>query len=602
MKVPHQGETVNKIDILLNNTPVQAEEGETILELCKREGIHIPTLCNHPDSCREGNCRICLVEVKGARTLQASCTTEVQKGMEITTSSPIIRRTRKNVLELILANHYTDCTECKRNMNCELQELAAEMDIHNIRWNSKRERTVTQDHSSPVFSRDNNKCILCGRCVTVCDKLQGVSAIGRLNKGDETIIGSAFEKPIADIVCINCGQCVAHCPTGALVEKSNINDIWSAIEDPEKVVVFQTAPAIRAALGEEFEFPVGSRVTGQMVTALKEMGVDYIFDTQFSADLTIIEEGYELLGRLKKALTTEEKVTLPMTTSCSPGWIKYLEHFFPELTDNLSTCKSPQQMLGALIKTHWAKKMAVDPSKIVSVSVMPCTAKKFESIREEMHDSHFQDVDYVLTTRELAKMIKESGLHLKHMEKSEFDNPLGESTGAGTIFGATGGVMEAAIRTAYEVVTGREIPFRNLDIHPVRGMEMIREATLPIENPLPDWNFLDGVDLKVAVAYGTANAQKLMSKVKDGTADYHFIEIMTCPGGCLGGGGQPLPVTPEIREARAKAIYEEDKALPLRKSHENPSVIKLYEDFLGEPNSELAHELLHTKYIKRGRY
>jgi NADP-reducing hydrogenase subunit HndD len=593
---------MDSIKVILNGKEQIGPEGFTILDLCKREAIKVPTLCYHPDICADGNCRICLVEVKGAPTLQAACSTPISNGMEIITSSHKIRKNRKNVLELILANHYTDCTECTRNSSCELQTLAEEYNIKDIKWSTKRERTHIPDLSSPVFERDNDKCILCGRCVEVCDKLQNVSAIASLNKGDKTIIGSSFEKPISEIVCINCGQCVAHCPTAALVEKSDIENIWAAIEDPQKTVVIQTAPAIRAALGELFEYPVGTRVTGKMVTALRQLGFDSVFDTQFTADLTIVEEGYELLGRLKKTITTKEPVVLPMTTSCSPGWVKYQEHFFPNLTENLSTCKSPQQMLGALLKTYWAEKTGVNPESIVSVSVMPCTAKKFEATRDELNDSGFQDVDYVLTTRELGKMIKESSLNFRDMEDGEFDHPLGESTGAGTIFGASGGVMEAAIRTAYEVATGREVPFKNLEITPIRGMEMIREASLKIENPLPEWNFLDGVELKVAVAYGTANAHKIMEKVERGESDYHFIEIMTCPGGCLGGGGQPLPTTPEIRKARAKAIYEEDRNLQFRKSHENPSVAKLYKEFLGEPNSPKAHKLLHTNYIKRGRY
>lgn len=590
------------IAVVVNNAKFLAQKNDTILELCKREGIYIPTLCNHPDNCRDGNCRICLVDVEGVKTLQAACTIPVDEGMIITTSNPRIHRVRRSVLELILANHYTDCTECSRNLNCDLQKLAAEFNIHDLRWNSKRKRTVQKDLSSSVFTRDNNKCILCGRCVNVCDQLQGVHAIDRLYKGDKTIIGSAFEKPISEIVCINCGQCVAHCPTGALVEKSDIDNIWHAIEDSEQLVVVQTAPAIRAALGESFGYPVGSRVTGEMVTALRQMGFDYVFDTQFSADLTIVEEGYELLSRLKQAFTTDNKPILPMATSCSPGWVKFLEHFYPDMTGHLSTCKSPQQMMGTLIKTYWAQKIGVDPAKIVSVSVMPCTAKKFEAQRGEMCDSNFRDVDYVLTTRELAKMIKGFGLNLRNMKKGCFSDPLGESTGAATIFGATGGVTEAAIRTVYEVVTNREVPFQNIDILPVRGMNMIREASLMIDNPLPGWEFLDGVTLKVAVAYGTANARKLMDKIKNGDSDYHFIEIMTCPGGCLGGGGQPLPVTPEIRQDRAEAIYSEDKDLPIRKSHKNPSVQKLYKDFLGAPNSEKAHNLLHTEYKMRGQY
>lgn len=593
---------MNNLTVILDGSEQSAPDNFSILDLCKREGISIPTLCYHSDLCAEGNCRMCLVEVKGSHTLQAACSTPLNEGMKIITSSPRIRRTRKNVLELILANHYTDCTECSRNKSCELQDLAAEYDIKDICWNTKRERTVFPDLSSPVFERDNDKCILCARCIEVCDTLQGVHAIDRLYKGDQTVIGSSFNKPISEVVCIHCGQCVAHCPTAALVEKSNIDEIWQAIEDPEKIVVIQTAPAIRATLGELFDYPVGTRVTGKMVTALRQIGFDSIFDTQFSADLTIIEEAYELLGRLKKALKTKESVVLPMTTSCSPGWVKYQEHFFPDLIDNLSTCKSPQQMLGALLKTYWANEKGIDPANIVSVSVMPCTAKKFEAARNEMDSSGSQDVDFVLTTRELGKMIKESGLNFKTMEDGKFDNPLGESTGAGTIFGATGGVMEAALRTAYEVVTGREVPFKNLNIISVRGMDKVREATILIEDTLPEWDFLEGVDLKVAVVYGTNNAHELMKKVAQGDSKYHFIEVMTCPGGCLGGGGQPLPINSKKLKARAKAIYEEDQDMPIRKSHANPSIQKLYKEFLGEPNSEKAHSLLHTTYIKRGRY
>ncbi|MFH2114720.1 MAG: [FeFe] hydrogenase, group A, partial [Spirochaetota bacterium] len=421
-------------------------------------------------------------------------------------------------------------------------------------------------------------------------------------KGDSTIVGSAFNKPIGEVVCINCGQCVAHCPTGALYEKYCIEDIWKAIDDPNKVVVVQTAPAIRAALGEEFGYPAGTRVTGKMASALRTMGFDYVFDTQFAADLTIMEEGYELLGRLRSALTGGEAPALPMTTSCSPGWIKFQEHFFPELLPNVSTCKSPQQMFGAVVKSFWAGKMGINPEDIVCVSVMPCTAKKFESIRPEMARNGIPDVDFVLTTRELAVMIKQAGIDLHDMKNSTFDNPLGESTGAATIFAATGGVMEAALRTAYEVVTGREVPFKDLDISPVRGMDGVREASIKINGAQKEWSFLEGVELKVLVAHGTANAKKVMTAVREGTLAAHFIEIMTCPGGCLGGGGQPLPGTPEIRLARAKAIYEEDTDNPLRKSHENPSVKKLYTDFLGAPNSHLAHELLHTHYTARGQY
>ncbi len=593
---------MEKIKVFVNGKEYFATPEMTILDLCKREDIFVPTLCYHPDLSTKGICRVCVVEVEGFKTLQPACATPLTEGMKIVTSSEKIRRARKTVVELLLANHYTDCTTCHKNLKCELQDLANLYGLTDLRWKEKRERTIKQDFSSPVLVRDNNKCVLCQRCIRACAELQGVSAIANLFKGDKTIVGSAFNLPLADVVCINCGQCVAHCPTGALYEKYFIEDVWKAIDAPDKIVVIQTAPAIRAALGEEFGYPPGTRVTKKMVTALRLMGFDYVFDTQFAADLTIMEEGYELLHRLKKILVNKENVALPMMTSCSPGWIKFQEHFFPDLLPNLSTCKSPQQMFGAVLKTYWAEKMKIDPKNIVSVSVMPCTAKKFEAIRPEMTDSGYQDVDYVLTTRELAAMIKQAGIDLKDLEDSEFDDPLGVSTGAATIFAATGGVMEAALRTAYEVVTGREVPFPDLNITPVRGFENIREASIKIEKTKPEWNFLEGVTLKVLVSHGTANAKTVMEGVKNKKFDHHFIEIMTCPGGCLGGGGQPLPITPEKREARAKAIYEEDLSLPYRKSHINPSIVKLYQEFLGEPNSEKAHELLHTHYTPRGRY
>lgn len=603
MKLSLIGEkTMDRIKVTLNGKEYIATTNMTILDLCKREDIFVPTLCYHPDLSTKGICRICVVEVEGYKTLQAACSTPLVDGMKILTSSEKIRRARKTIVELLLANHYTDCTTCHKNLKCELQDLANLYGLTDLRWQEKRVRTVKQDASSPVFVRDNNKCVLCQRCIRACSELQGVYAIANLYKGDSTIVGSAFNNPISEVVCINCGQCVAHCPTGALFEKYFIEDVWKAIDDPERIVVIQTAPAIRAALGEEFGYPAGTRVTKKMVTALKLIGFDYVFDTQFAADLTIVEEGYELLNRLKRKLVNKENVALPMMTSCSPGWIKFQEHFFPDLLDNLSTCKSPQQMFGAILKTYWANKMNIDPKKIVSVSVMPCTAKKFEAIRPEMSSSGYQDVDYVLTTRELAAMIKQAGIDLKDLEDSEFDDPLGRSTGAATIFAATGGVMEAALRTVYEVVTGTDVPFPDLNITPVRGFENIRQASIKIEKTKPEWKFLEGVTLKVLVAHGTANAKKVMEMVKNRELDCHFIEVMTCPGGCLGGGGQPLPNTPEIRTLRAKAIYEEDMSLEYRKSHINPSIVMLYKEFLGEPNSHKAHELLHTFYLPRGRY
>jgi NADP-reducing hydrogenase subunit HndD len=590
------------LKVKVNGRDFAAAAGSTILELCKREGIHVPTLCSHPDLATKGICRVCVVEVKGSRTLQAACSTPVSEGMEVLTSSEKVRRARKTVVELLLANHYTDCTVCHKNLKCELQALADEFGLTDLRWKERRERTLAQDRSSAVFVRDNNKCVLCQRCVRACADLQGVGAVANLFKGDRTIVGSAFNRPVEDVVCINCGQCVAHCPTGALYEKRFVEEVWRAIDDPRKVVVVQTAPAIRAALGEEFDLPPGTRVTGRLATALRTMGFDRVFDTQFAADLTIVEEGHELLGRLAVALRDGKPAPLPMMTSCSPGWIKFQEHFYPELLPNLSSCKSPQQMFGALLKTYWARRSGVDPADIVSVSVMPCTAKKFEALRPEMGRDGLRDVDYVLTTRELACMIKQAGLGFVDLPDSPFDDPLGESTGAAAIFGVTGGVMEAALRSVYEIVTGREVPFEALAIRPVRGFENVREASLPVEGALPEWSFLEGVELRVAVAHGTANAKKVMDAVKAGSFAAHFVEIMTCPGGCLGGGGQPLPVTAEKREARARAIYEEDLSLPLRKSHENESVRRLYSEFLGSPNGELAHELLHTAYTSRGRY
>ncbi|MDP3437858.1 MAG: [FeFe] hydrogenase, group A, partial [Bacteroidales bacterium] len=431
---------------------------------------------------------------------------------------------------------------------------------------------------------------------------QGVNALTMSYKGEHAKITTFFEKAMNDVVCTNCGQCINHCPTGALVEKNYIEEVWNAIADKTKHVVVQTAPSVRVGLGEELGFNPGERVTGKMVSALKRLGFDSVMDTDFTADLTIMEEGTELLTRLKKALVDKDpNIKLPMTTSCSPGWIKFIEHMYPEYLGNLSSCKSPQQMFGALVKTYYAKARNLDPANIISVSIMPCTAKKFEANRPEMHDSGYRDVDFVLTTRELAIMIKQAGIDFLKLEDSHYDRLMGESTGAGVIFGATGGVMEAALRTAYELVTGREVPFENLNINPVRGIEGIREATIKIENTLKEWSFLEGVELKCAIAHGLANAKIVMDQIKSGKANYHFIEFMACPGGCLGGGGQPLPTSPEIRARRAKAIYAEDAGMPLRKSHLNPEVVKIYKDFLVAPCGEMSHKLLHTKYTPRKR-
>jgi len=591
----------NKITVSINGKDFEGKQGETILQLAKRNGIQIPTLCHHEDLCISANCRVCVVEVEGQRTLQTSCSTPVAERMVIRTNTRKVRKARQMIIELLLAEHVGDCQTCRRNLNCELQDLAAEYGVEQVRFGKSQEKRYTIDAQSPIV-RDNDKCIQCRRCVQVCEEIQGVEAIKPMGRGAETEICSLFHVPLSETTCVFCGQCINRCPTGALSEKDATKDVWRAIDDPTKHVVVQTAPAIRAALAEEFDVPPGERVTGKMAAALKMIGIDTVFDTDFTADLTIIEEGTELLTRLKKALVDKSDIALPMFTSCSPGWINYIEHFYPDLLPHLSTCKSPQQMFGPLIKTYYAQKKGIDPANIVSVSVMPCTAKKFEADRPEMRDSGYKDVDYVLTTRELARMIKQAGIDLMDLQDQEFDAPMGISTGAAVIFGATGGVMEAAIRTAYELVTGREVPFEHLDIKPVRGMEGIRAASVLIENPLPEWSFLDGVEAKVAVAHSLTMAKELMNQVRNGESPYHFIEVMACPGGCLGGGGQPIPTSPEIREKRAQAIYTEDGSMKLRKSHENPAVKQLYEEFLGQPNGHKSHELLHTKYTPKSKY
>jgi NADP-reducing hydrogenase subunit HndD len=592
------------VNITINGFPVEIQKGKTILEAAEMEGIRIPTLCYHKDLCVAGNCRVCVVEVVGQKRLSAACATPCEDGMEILTNSLKVRNSRKHIIELLLAEHNADCTKCYRNGNCELQELASEYKIMTQDFIELAPlKNYTIDMYSPSIMKDDSKCIRCQRCVRTCAELQGVNALTVAYKGDRMKIATFFEKAMNDVVCTNCGQCVNHCPTGALVERNYIEEVWNAISDPTKHVVVQTAPAVRVGLGEEMGMKPGERVTGKMVAALKRLGFDSVLDTDFTADLTIVEEGTELLTRLKKVLVDKDKDTkLPMATSCSPGWIKYIEHLYPEYLDNLSTCKSPQQMFGALAKTYYAKARNIEPANIVSVSIMPCTAKKYEAHRPEMHDSGYRDVDYVLTTRELAIMVKQAGLDFEKLPPAKFDRLMGDSTGAGVIFGATGGVMEAALRTAYELVTGRDVPFENLNIMPVRGMEGVRKATIKIEKPLKEWAFLDGVELKCAVAHGLVNAKKVMDAVKAGEADFHFVEIMACPGGCLGGGGQPIPTNPEIRQKRADAIYAEDADLPIRKSHENPEIQKLYKDFLKEPLGELSHHLLHTKYTKRERF
>ena len=587
--------------ITINGEPLEIEKGVSILDAAKDAGIIIPTLCYHKDLCVAGNCRVCVVELVGQKRLSAACATPCEDGMEILTNSLKVRNSRKHIIELLLSEHNAECTSCYKNGNCELQSLASEYKIMNQDFiHLVPYHNYTIDMFSPSIIKDDSKCIRCQRCVRTCAELQGVNALTMSYKGEHAKITTFFEKAMNDVVCTNCGQCINHCPTGALVERNYIEEVWNAIGDKNRYVVVQTAPAVRIGLGEELGFDPGTRVTGKMVAALKRLGFDAVMDTDFTADLTIMEEGTELLTRLKRAIVDKDPdARLPMATSCSPGWIKFIEHMYPEYLGNLSTCKSPQQMFGALVKTYYAKARKLDPEKIVSVSVMPCTAKKFEANRPEMHDSGYRDVDYVLTTRELAIMIKQAGIDFMRLEDAHFDRIMGESTGAGVIFGATGGVMEAALRTAYELVTGREVPFENLNIAPVRGMEGVKEATIKIDNPLKEWSFLDGVELKCAVAHGLVNAKQVMDAIKYGRADYHFIEFMACPGGCLGGGGQPIPTNPEIRARRAAAIYAEDAGMPLRKSHQNPEVVKIYKDYLEQPLGERSNNLFHSKYSPR---
>lgn len=593
------------INLKIDGVDVQVEDGKTILDAARAINVHIPTLCYHEDLCVAGNCRVCVVEVTGAKALVASCAMPASDGMEIHTNSLKVRAARKNIIELLLSEHNADCTMCYKNKKCELQDLASEYKTsgEQLFIDLVPLKDYTIDNFSPSIIKDDSKCIRCQRCVRTCEELQHVSALGVAYKGDKMKISTFFENPMYDVVCTNCGQCINRCPTGSLIERNYVDEVWDAIYDEKKHVVVQTAPATRVALGEDLGFEAGHVVTGKMVAALKRVGFDSVLDTDFSADLTIMEEGTELLTRLKKALVDKDPtVKLPMATSCSPGWIKFIEHTFPEYLDNLSTCKSPQQMFGALAKTYYAKKRNIDPANIVSVSIMPCTAKKFEADRPEMRSSGYKDVDYVLTTRELARMIKQAGLEFSSLPEEKYDSIMGESTGAAVIFGATGGVMEAALRTAYEIVTGREVPFENLNITPVRGMDGVKEVTVKIEDTLPDWNFLEGAELKTVTAHGLTNAKYVMERVKSGEADYHFIEIMACPGGCIGGGGQPIPTNMEIRKKRTEAIYMEDSGKPIRKSHENPEVVAIYKEFLGEPLSHKSHELLHTHYKARQRY
>lgn len=588
------------VNLTINGKNITVEEGTSVLEAAKQNNINIPNLCYLEGVHQVGACRICVVEVEGARALQASCLTSVREGMVVQTNTDRVRRARKVLYELMLSDHPKDCLNCDRNQSCEFQRLGELMQLDTCRFEGRMSRKSV-DSSSPSILRDTSKCILCRRCVTVCNEIQGVGILNVQNRGFDSVVSPALSLPLGTVNCAFCGQCTAVCPVGALSESDATQAVWKALLDPDTHVVVQTAPAIRAALGEEFGYQPGTLVTGKMATALREVGFDAVFDTNFTADLTIIEEGHELLKRLTQALTGGEAV-LPMITSCSPGWIKYIEHEFPDKVSHLSTCKSPHMMLGALTKTFYAEKKGLNPKKIFVVSIMPCTAKKFEITRPEMFIDGQPTVDAVLTTRELARLIKSAGISFQSLEDSAFDSPLGESTGAADIFAATGGVMEAALRTVYEVVTGREIPFEHLDITPVRGLATVKEAALTIEDAKPEFSFLNGVTVRVAVTSGLLGAKKLMREIAEGASPYHFIEVMGCPGGCISGGGQPRMTDNAVREARMHAIYAEDAGKEKRKSHVNPDIIKLYEEYLVEPLGHKSHELLHTHYVPRGRF
>ena len=576
------------VNIKINNMPLSVPKGISILEAARTAGIEIPTLCYLKKINEIGACRICMVEVKGARSLVTACVYPVNEGMEIFTNTERVRKSRKTTLELILSTDDRKCLFCIRSGTCELQQLCKEFGVDDEGRFDGANPVHEYDDSAIHMIRDNGKCILCRRCVAAC-QAQHISVIGANARGFDTHIGSAFEKPLDSVACVSCGQCIVNCPTGAIYEKDDTAKVLEAINNPEKFVVVHTAPSIRVTLGECFGMHIGTNVQGKMVAALRRLGFDKVFDTDFGADLTIVEEANEFLGRVRNG------GVLPMITSCSPGWIKYCEHYYPDMLDHLSSCKSPQQMSGAVIKTWYAEKMGIDPKDIVVVGIMPCTAKKFETKRDDQSASGYPDVDYSLTTRELGRMIESAGIYFKHLPDEEFDNPLGDSTGAAVIFGATGGVMEAALRTAVEKLSGEEL--KSLDFTEVRGTEGIKEASYTV----------NGMEVKVCVVSGLANANTIMEKVKNGTADYHFIEIMGCPGGCVNGGGQPIQHAVvrnfvDLRARRAAALYEADKDMPLRKSHESEAVKRLYAEFLGEPGSHKAHEVLHTSYVARPKY
>ncbi len=619
VKTPENAEMIGgKVGVTIDGKEIKVPLGTTILEAAREVGVHIPTLCHHEDLCIAGVCRVCVVEVENQRTLQAACAYPITAPIKVKTHSPKVRKARRHIIDLLLSQHYGECYACGRNNNCELQSLAKEYGVDFFRFGHPDQPIYEQDRSSYSVFRDMNKCVLCRRCIRTCIDMQEVGVLDVEGRGDRSKVVTFLDKPLNEVICINCGQCINRCPTGALRANDPTDEVWAAIDDPTKHVVIQTAPSPRAGIGECFGLEPGTPMTFQMNTALRRCGFDKVFDTNFTADLTIIEEGTELIIRLKKALVDKDaSVALPQFTSCSPGWVKFIEHFSPEMLANVSSAKSPQQMFGALIKTFYAQKAGIDPKDIVSVALMPCSAKKFECNRPEMCDSGYKDVDYGLTTRELGKMISEAGIDLPAMPKSDFDDPFGTATGSGVIFGASGGVMESALRCVIELVTGKKVEnfFDHADIIPVRGFEGIKYAEIPIKEvgPVPDllkglvanWDWLKGATLKVGVCHGTANAKRVLEDIKAGGkfSECHFIEFMACPGGCLGGGGQPIPTTPEIRAARARAIYSEDAAYDVRKSHENPAITQIYGEFLTDgPCGHKSHKLLHTHYTPRGKY
>lgn len=572
---------MKNVKIKIDNIDLIVPDGTTILEAAKKVNINIPHLCYHPDQTIKANCRMCVVEVSGSKKLTAACSSFVFEGMDVQTNTKKVRDMQKGILELILANHDQDCLKCLRNGNCELQALCQRFNISKTNLYDAAD-ALPLDDTNPSLVRDSAKCVKCNRCVEACQKGQEVHVLTHSHRSIHYNIAPAYEAPLEETFCVFCGQCAAVCPVGAIVEKDDTAKVWDAIYDRSKHVIVQVAPAVRVALGDAFGLPKGSIVTGKMVAALRRLGFDKIFDTNFTADLTIMEEGTELIKRVT------DGGTLPMITSCSPGWINFIEGRYEHLLDNLSSCKSPQQMFGALSKSYYAEKMGIDPKNIYTVSIMPCTAKKYEAQRPEMVTNGVQEVDAVLTTRELARMISSAGIDFIGLEEDQFDNPFGIGTGAGQIFGATGGVMEAALRTVYEVLTGKGLP--SLNFSDVRGLQGIKEATIKIND----------MDVKVAVAHGLGNAKVLLKQIEKGESPYHFIEVMACPGGCIGGGGQPIKSTLDVKGKRIDAIYKIDQDLPLRKSHKNPDVEKLYKDYLGEPLGHKSHELLHTHYHSRG--